>query len=99
MRSRYTAYALGKAGYVMRTTDPAGPHHRADARAWQAEIEDWCARTELVGLEVLASDEDGDVGHVTFRAHVRQGGQAGVMEERSLFFRKDGRWLYHGEAP
>jgi SEC-C motif-containing protein len=99
MRSRYSAYALGRVGYLMRTTDPQGPQHQADARAWQADLEGWCARTELLGLEILSASEEGDTGRVWFRATIQQGDRTGVLEERSLFYRRGGRWLYFAAEP
>lgn len=94
MRSRYTAYALGDVRYVMRTTDPEGPHHRADRGVWAEELRAYCEAVDFVGLEVLEASMDGDVGRVHFRATLEQGGQRSVQEERSRFRRRKRRWLY-----
>lgn len=95
MRSRYTAYAGGISEYILATTHPDGPHHSDDRRQWTRDVRAFAEGTDFVGLDVLASDEDGDVGHVTFRAHLRQDGRDASFTERSTFYRVDDRWLYH----
>lgn len=94
MRSRYTAYAVGDAPYLVATTHPASVHHEADGAAWLAELRRYCAATRFEGLEVKAAREVGDTGWVHFVARLRQGAQVHPMEERSRFERVNGRWLY-----
>jgi SEC-C motif-containing protein len=93
MRSRYTAYALGDADYIVATEVPA------PARASIAET---MRTTRFVRLEVLeAHGGPGDAdGLVHFRAHADRG----VLDERSRFARDAaGRWFYrarsHDPAP
>ncbi len=88
MRSRYAAFALGDADYLLRTWHPRtrpeslslDPGHR------------W------VGLQVLEVDGPGpgeDGGTVRYRARSRAAsGVEHVLEERSWFERRGGRWLY-----
>jgi SEC-C motif domain protein len=87
MRSRYSAFVVGDAGYLLAswhpTTRPAALDLDPDVR--------W------TGLEVLATTGgsllDAD-GTVEFRAHHRIGGRDGAQHERSRFRREDGRWRY-----
>jgi SEC-C motif-containing protein len=99
MRSRYCAYAHGLVDYVVDTTDPEGPQHRADLDAWRAEIEAFCRATRFRGLDVLESSADGDEGFVSFHAHLSRGELDTSFGERSRFVRRDGRWLYHSGHP
>lgn len=94
MRSRYTAYATGDVGHVMRTTHPASPHREPDTRAWAADLRRYCDAVTFVGLTVLGATEDGDRGTVRFTARWRSGTREGAIEEHSRFERVDGRWLY-----
>ena len=95
MRSRYTAYALGAAQYIMATTHPEGPHHQADPAVWLEELRSFCSRTRFVQLRVLTRHIDGDQGTVRFHATLMQGPQDVSFTEHSLFLRHDGQWKYH----
>ena len=94
MRSRYTAYATGATGHLMRTTAPESPHFRPDARQWKADLDAYCAQVRFEGLEVLGASQDGDRGRVQFRARLAAGGRDLSFGEDSAFVRQQGRWLY-----
>lgn len=86
MRSRYTAFVLGREDHLWRTWHP---------RTRPPEVEvggfEW---TGLTVLDVVAGGRDDDHGEVEFEA--RFAGSAGpdVMRERSRFERRGGRWTY-----
>lgn len=91
MRSRYSAFAVCDAGYLLRswhsTTRPPGLDLDRDTR--------W------TGLDILGSTGGSafhSEGTVEFRAHYRSGGAEGVQHENSRFAREDGRWVYVGES-
>lgn len=87
MRSRYTAFAVGDAQHLHETWHPGT---RPDA----VEIDDGL---EWIGLEVQGTDRGGEGdtrGVVEFEARWRQGGEEGVLHERSRFVRQSGRWWY-----
>lgn len=90
MRSRYSAYALNKADYLMLTTHPTSPHHKENRAAWARQIEAFSTGTRFVGLEILATTED----TVTFHAILFEGDKEASYIERSLFAQHDGRWKY-----
>ena len=82
MRSRYSAYAVGHAAYLLRTWHPS-------TRPPAVEL-----GTRWLRLEVLSASGgllDAE-GAVHFRAHHVDG----VLEERSRFVRDAGRWSYLG---
>lgn len=98
MRSRYAAFAVGDAAYLVRTLHPA---KRTPGE--QKDLAKSLKRTEWVGLIVLRS-EGGSVidttGTVEFEASWLAAGSKGVMHERSSFVRHEGRWVYvDGAAP
>jgi SEC-C motif-containing protein len=99
MRSRYAAYALQEAEYVLTTTDPLGPQFRTDRDRWLAETEAFCRTTRFLGLRVVDSRDEGELGWVRFEAQLSQGGQDTSLQEFSRFVRRGGRWLYHGVEP
>ena len=87
MRSRFTAFATGDAGYLLRTWHP-------DTRPRDLDL---THGPRYLRLEVLGTGRGGlfdTEGTVLFRAHYVEGGRRGVLEEHSRFVREDGRWLY-----
>lgn len=85
MRSRYSAYALGRHGYVLATW-------HASTRPAALEPD---AAVRWLGLEVRGHVADGDTAEVDFVARWRPGGaSAQRLHERSRFIREDGRWFY-----
>ncbi len=87
MRSRYSAFAVGAAGYLSATWHPStrpDDLDLADGRRW-------------LRLEIVDTAGGGPFdarGVVEFRAYYRTPAGRGVLHERSTFTREDGRWLY-----
>lgn len=91
MRSRYSAFALGKGDYLAAT------HDAASSPAEVAELSRWAASVTWLGLRVLGREAGGvgdDEGHVEFEARYLEGGAVVTIRERSTFRRRDGRWVY-----
>ena len=100
MRSRYSAYAKGLVDYIVKTTDPQGPHWRSDQEAWRAEIRRFCAETTFEGLTILEAEVLNSVcATVSFRAHLSRGGEDVSFAEKSQFRRVDDCWLYSSGEP
>lgn len=86
MRSRYTAFALGREEHLWRTWHP---RTRPD-RVTIGDVE-W---TGLAILDVESGKVGDDSGVVEFEARYSGPGGAGSMHERSRFARRGGRWTY-----
>ena len=87
MRSRYSAFVVGDAAYLLATWDPA-------TRPRTLELD---PDVRWTGLEVAATSGGGLLdaeGTVTFRAYSRAGGGEHAQAERSRFRRLHGRWVY-----
>ena len=89
MRSRYSAFAVGDAGYLLRTWHPSG-------RPQTLELDPALRWTRLAVLETNGGGLFDATGTVRFRAVYAQDGQRGVLTETSRFIRQDGRWAYLG---
>lgn len=87
MRSRYSAYATERLNYVFRTWHP---RTRPDDLSPTPGLR-W---TGLEIVDVLAGGVEDDEGVVEFRASFSEGGDAGVLRERSIFVRRGRRWVY-----
>ena len=96
MRSRYAAYALNNAPYLMKSTHPNSPHYQNDTLAWIASINQFYKEMDFMGLEILSEEmsPESTKGWVTFKATLFQGTHDISYTERSLFLKKDERWLY-----
>lgn len=89
MRSRYTAYALGLADYILHTTHPQSPYFEADRKKWKQAVLAFCHTTQFEKLEILGSGED----WVHFVAHLKQK-EPLILEEKSHFQKINDQWLY-----
>lgn len=86
MRSRYTAFAQGRAEYLLATW-------HASRRPAALELD---AGTRYLGLEVRSRHQrDATHAEVEFVARQRDaGGRAYRLHECSRFLHEDGRWFY-----
>ena len=87
MRSRYSAFALGNARYLLESWHP-----RTRPRTVDVDPE-----VRWTGLDVLARTGGSPLeteGTVEFRAHYVVAGRAGAQHENSRFVRESGRWTY-----
>jgi SEC-C motif-containing protein len=92
MRSRYSAFVLGRLDYLQRTC--AG---EAALSFNRAELERSLAGTQWLGLDIKATEagqESDTAGTVTFRVDFRQNGCLFTQTERSEFRRIGGEWRY-----
>jgi len=90
MRSRFTAYALGKAKYLHSTLCAA---QRGDGEMTAEEIN--AATWQSLDIrDTEAGLEGDDAGVVEFVARYKTGGEQHAHHERSTFCREDGRWVY-----
>ncbi|MBB5159263.1 YchJ family protein [Saccharopolyspora phatthalungensis] len=87
MRSRYSAFAVGDAAYLLKTWHPA-------TRPTELRL---VPEQSWVRLDVLDRTGGGPFdseGTVRFRAHYRLHGKAGTITEHSRFTRTNKTWFY-----
>ncbi|HWS52341.1 MAG TPA: YchJ family metal-binding protein [Microbacterium sp.] len=87
MRSRYTAFALGRADHLLASWHPS-------TRPRSMELEDDVEWRRLVIVDTERGGPFDRDGVVEFEAHWRTAGARGILHERSRFVREDRRWLY-----
>jgi SEC-C motif domain protein len=86
MRSRYSAYVLGNAAYLLDTWHP-------DTRPNDLDLSTE-PQPKWLGLEIKRHEHHDDHSIVEFVARYKVNGRAFRMRETSRFFRVDGRWFY-----
>ncbi|MHA6633189.1 YchJ family protein [Citrobacter farmeri] len=91
MRSRYCAFVMKDADYLIRTWHPA-----CHAASFRDEIDAGFASTEWLGLTVFEHtvSEADDTGYVSFVARFREHEKSGAIIERSRFLKENGQWYY-----
>ena len=87
MRSRFSAFAVGDPDYLLRSW-------HSSTRPARLRLDPGQRWTRL---EILGTERGGlfdTAGTVAFRAHYREAGRPGALEEHSRFVREDGQWVY-----
>ncbi len=87
MRSRYSAFAVGDAAYLLATWAP-------ETRPATLELD---ASVSWFRLDIVGATRGGlsdSEGTVEFVAHSRVDGVAAQQHEISRFAKRSGRWLY-----
>lgn len=84
MRSRYSAYVLGQAEYLVATWHPS-------TRPAGLTLD---PTVKWLGLDVRRHAAEGDHATVEFVARSRLHGRAHRLHETSRFVREAGRWYY-----
>ena len=86
MRSRYSAYVLHQAGYLVATTHISTRKHHS-----KKDILEWAASNRWQNLEVLNTTKD----TVEFKAYyLDSNGVNQIHHELSTFIFENGNWFY-----
>lgn len=86
MRSRYSAYALGKVDFLVQSHHP-----RTRSKKLKKDITDWINEVEFEFLEVLEVEPDSVTFLVGFQT---PSGQSQIRQEHSRFVQEKGLWYY-----
>ncbi len=95
MRSRYSAYAMHLADYIMQTTHKDNPSYkRPHSEERKNEILEFSKSTDFVGLKILEFIDGESEAYVTFTVYLKQGGKDVSFTEKSYFVKVQNKWLY-----
>ncbi len=92
MRSRFSAFAVADASYLLATW------HRS-TRPPDLDLDPATRWTRLDIVDVSDGGLFEHTGTVEFQAHYRADGRRGAVHERSRFVREGGHWLYIRAEP
>ena len=88
MKSRYCAYAVGDANYIIKTTHNTSPHYENNKEEWIKSIKEF-SKSNFKKLEIISFKEIENEAFVEFKAYIDEF----VMHERSYFIKED-KWYY-----
>jgi SEC-C motif-containing protein len=94
MRSRYSAYALGLADYIIVTTHKNNPSYTKDLKSWKKGILEFSQNTLFEGLKIVEFIDGENEAFVIFTAYLKQGDNDVSFTEKSRFLKVGDRWLY-----
>jgi len=91
MRSRYTAYSMGEADYLIKTWHPS-----KQGQLSRDDLLQSAKGTQWLRLEIVKSDQKGMLGTVEFNAFYRDGDGDGIncLHEVSRFEKIADQWFY-----
>ena len=90
MKSRYVAYVVGDAKYIIKTTHPDNPQYEEDKKAWQKGIESFSRENNFLNLKIDSFSEEKEYAYVTFKATFSEG----ELYEKSKFTKIKDMWFY-----
>jgi SEC-C motif-containing protein len=90
MRSRYSAFSLGLADYIMATTHPDNPDYTQQQESWRESILNFSQTSRFLGLKIREFIDGENEAFVTFEAML----DSGILKEKSRFLKVEERWLY-----
>ncbi|MDF2695201.1 MAG: hypothetical protein K0S65_3584 [Labilithrix sp.] len=94
MRSRWSAFALGRGDYLFDTLASSHPDRAAPRDAAVRELSRVREQQRFLRLSILLANAHGDEGEVLFIARIFERGQDRSFAELSRFTREAGAWRY-----
>jgi SEC-C motif-containing protein len=88
MKSRFSAYSIGNAEYIIKTTHPNSPHFEKDKNEWIKSIKEF-SKSDFKKLEIIEFVDGKKEAFVEFKAYIDDY----VMHEKSRFIKED-KWYY-----
>jgi len=94
MRSRYCAYYLQNADYIIKTTHPENIDYSANTIEWKKDILKFTNDYQFEGLKIIDYIENEPTSYVEFKASISLNNIDCSFTERSSFEKIDNKWLY-----
>jgi SEC-C motif domain protein len=94
VKSRFSAYALSLADYIISTTHKTSPIYSQNIDEWKELILDFSKSTIFKKLEIYNVEEENNRARVFFTAHLEQNEYDSTFTEISNFINENSRWYY-----
>jgi SEC-C motif-containing protein len=69
MKSRFSAYSIGNAEYIIKTTHPNSPHFEKDRKDWIKSIKEF-SKSDFKKLEIIEFVEGEKEAIIEFKAYI-----------------------------
>ena len=94
MKSRFSAFAVLIADYIIFTTHENNSDYISDLKSWNQDIMNFSKNTSFERLEILDFIEGEVESFVTFKATLFQDNTDISFIEKSRFLKVEDKWLY-----
>ena len=94
MKSRFSAFAVLIADYIIFTTHENNSDYISDLKSWNQDIMNFSKNTRFERLEILDFIEGEVESFVTFKATFFQDNTDISFIEKSRFLKVEDKWLY-----
>lgn len=94
MKSRYSAFSLLNAKYIINTTHPDNPDYTIDTQKWIKDIQKFVTSCEFINLEIIEFTSFENKAFVTFKAIIFCNNEDCSFTEKSEFIKKNDKWFY-----
>jgi len=95
MKSRYSAYVLSDAKYIMKTTHEDNTDYSKDFSNWSVDILEFCNQGEFKSLKILDLIDGDKISFVKFHVELFIHGEDKSFTEKSKFLKHNNQWCYH----
>lgn len=95
MKSRYCAYVLQNADYIIKTTHTQNPDFTIQTKQWKDDILLFCKGSSFIKLEILDTNLNDLASYVTFKVELQINNKDESFIEKSKFLKENDKWLYH----
>ena len=90
MKSRYSAYVVGDAKYIIKTTHNNNSDFTTDIKTWSKSIIDFSNNSDFLSLKILEVENRDNEAFVKFKVIFSNS----TMIEKSRFLKVNNIWLY-----
>lgn len=94
MKSRFSAFAVQNADYIIFSTHKDNPDFTNDIKSWEKDILNFSQNTIFEKLEIIDFIDKQEESFVTFKAIMKQNSKDISFVEKSRFLKENDRWLY-----
>ncbi len=94
MKSRYSAYVVGDAKYIIKTTHINNPDFTPLKEQWEKDILEFCNGTNFKKLDIINFIDEKEESYVEFKVTMDIDDKDSSFIEKSRFLKDNNIWKY-----